>query len=252
MTGRALIVIVAFLLSACASTLSSTPLFPKVKMEGNRLVEPEYGYTVQIPDGWTIVDENHIEKLDPDSRKRMNQEFNRLVGSGLRALFLDGSGRAVVSVFAQGTAFKEQEDLITSWRKSRQDIIKGQNNRLGYEHLSNLEFNRFRNLTDANASWESSDGSKFLSYLTVYSFKQSVFGVDLSFGAPQSEFDSCLPLFYDCVNSLSVSGRTARPREQEPRKAVDERLEELKRLKDRNLITDEDYDKKKKQILNDL
>jgi hypothetical protein len=252
MTGRTFIVMMAFLFSACATTQSSTPQFPKIRMEGYRLIEPDYGYAVHIPEGWRLVGENDIENLDPDSRNRMRQEFNRLLGSGLRAYFLDGSGRAAISVFAQGTTFTKQEDLISAWRKNRADVMKGQNNRLGYEHLSNLEFDRFKNLTDSNASWKTSDGGKLLSYLTVYSFRQSVYGIDLTFGAPQSEFDTYLPLFYDCVNSLSVSGRTAMPPERKPAKTLNERLEELKRLKNKNLITDEDYEKKKKQILDEL
>jgi hypothetical protein len=159
MAGRVFIVLIAFLFSACATTTSSTPQFPKVKMEGNRLVEPEYGYTLQVPDGWRMVDRNEIEKLDPDSRSRMSQEFNRLLGTGLRCYFLGSSGTTALAVFAQGTIFRTHEDLITAWRNSRQDLIKGQNDRLGYEYLSNLEFNRFKSLTDLNASWESSDDS---------------------------------------------------------------------------------------------
>lgn len=42
------------------------------------------------------------------------------------------------------------------------------------------------------------------------------------------------------------------PQGRESGKTAKERLEELKRLKEKSLITDEEYEKKKRQILNDL
>jgi len=252
MTGRAFIVVIAFLFSACATTPSSTPQFPKVNMEGNRLVDPDYGYSVNIPDGWKKLDETYIETLPQDTQKATNREINRLIASGLRASFVHASQKASVSTIAQETTYKTKDDLITAWRQNRHDLMKAMNSRHGYEFVFNAEVNRFKNLTDFNFSYESSDGWKILSYLTVYNFKQSLNSVDLTLTATQSEFDSYLPLFYDCVTSLSVSGLNASPQEREPRKTVSERLEELKRLKDRNLITDENYEKKKKQILDEL
>ena len=253
MTGRALIVMMAFLFSACATTPSQIPQLPKVKMEGNRLVEPDYGYSVQIPNGWKLLDESYLKKFPAANQKGISQNLNRhAIESGLRAFFLDASKGVGVAIFAQGTTFKTKEDLITSWRQGRQDSMNEMNNRLGIEHIYNLEFNRFRNLTDLNTSYESVDGAKYLSYLVVYSFKQYLYGIMLSFFAHQSEFDSYLPLFYECVNSLSVSGRTVRPQAQESGKTANERLEELKRLKEKSLITDEEYEKKKKQILDEL
>lgn len=252
MTGRALIVMVAFLFSACATTTSSTPQFPKIRMEGNRLVEPEYGYSVRIPDGWKMLDETYIETLPQDRQKAINQEINRIIASGLRAGFLQASQKARLFIFAQGTTYKTKDDSITAWRQNRHDVMKAMNSHRGYEYVFNLEFNRFKNLTDLNCSYGDSDGWKYLSFLTAYNFKQSLYLVDLTFAATQSEFDSYLPLFYDCVNSLTVSGSTPRPQVRESGKTANERLEELKRLKDKSLITDEEYEKKKKEILDEL
>jgi len=252
MTGRVFIVVIAFLFSACATTPSSTPQFPKVKMEGNRLVDPGYGYSVNIPDGWRMFDKTYIETLPQDTQKVINRELNRLLASGLRVSFIHASQKARLSTTAQGTAYKTKDDLITAWRQSRHDQLKAMNSRHGYEFVFNLEFNTFKNLTDLNCSHESSDGWKYLSYLTAYNFNQSLYLVDLTLAATQSEFDSYLPLFYDCVNSLSVAGVSVTPQDRKSGKTVNERLEELKRLKDKSLITDEEYEKKKKQILNDL
>jgi hypothetical protein len=253
MTGRAFIVMMAFVFSACATTTSSMPQFPKVKMEGNRLVDHDYGYSVQIPAGWKMIDESYIEKLDQNRRKEENQEFSNLISQGLRASFWEGSEKAKIFIWAMGPGPpKTPEEAMTLWRKAKQNFIKKRNDSLGVEHLYNLEFNRFKNLTSLNSSYESSKGYSFLNYLQVFSFKQSIYGIELGFTGSKGAFDSYLPLFYDCVNSLTVPGRSATPQEQEPSKTLNQRLEELKRLKDRNLITDEEYEQKKKKILDEL
>ena len=252
MTARVLIFMMAFLFSACATNLSQTPQLPKVKMEGNRLVEPEYGYSIQIPNGWQILDEGYLAMFPPDSRQRMSEHLNRLIDNNFRALFLETFGKAGIAIFAHESTYKTKEDLITFWRESRPTIMRNLNNRPGNARIYNLEFNRFKNLTDLNATYEGSDGRRTLSYLYVYNFKQSIYGIELDFNANHNDFDSCLPLFYDCVNSLNVSGRSASHQERESGKTINERLEELRRLKDRNLITDEEYEKTKKKLLDDL
>ncbi len=252
MAGRAFIVMMAFLLSACAASLSQTPQLPKVKMDGNRLVEPEYGYSIEIPNGWQIFDEGYLALLPPDNRKRISEHLNRLIEGDFRAWFFETSGKASVVVFAQRSRFKTKEEFVTFWKDSRHDLMRGLNARSGSATLYNLEFNKFEKLKDLNASYESSDGRKKLSYFYVYSFKQSLYGIEVDFDATHTDFDSYLPLFYDCVKSLTVSGHSASLQERESVKTVDERLEELKQLRDRSLITPEEYEKKKKAILDEL
>ena len=247
MIARCVIALIPLFLSACAATtMPTSPQLPKVTMDGNRVVDEDYGYSIQIPAGWKMIDEEYIELLDPNSKKVLTQQFNRLIRMGLRATFWEASERAGLVISAKGGAFKTKEATIDAWRHLIENKIKIKND------LYNLEYNTFEHLTDLNASFLSSDGLKFLSYIRVYKFNQSIYAVDLSFTALQSDFDFYLPSFYDCVNSLSVSELTARPKESESGKNVSQRLEELKRLKDRSLITDEDYEAKKKQIIDEL
>jgi hypothetical protein len=67
-------------------------------------------------------------------------------------------------------------------------------------------------------------------------------------GIPSTAQDHILP--------SSTEEKTVKPagvlQEQQFGKTPDERLEELKRLKDKNLITDEEYENKRKQILEGL
>jgi hypothetical protein len=252
MMARLLILVVSLLLCSCATNLSQTPQFPKLKMEGNRLVEPDYGYSVEIPKGWKMFDESSLEKFDLDSRKLANQELNRLRMGGVRAIFVEPSESTFLFITAAGGRYRTKEEVMTVWQKRTQDLIRAQNDRLGYAHIYNVEVNKFRELADANVSYETSDGRRMLTYVQAFSFRQSLYTVELSLSAVLSDFDSHLPLFYDCVNSLSVSGLSASPQAGKSDKAANERLEELKRLKEKGLITDEEYEKKKKQILDEL
>ena len=257
MTGKAFILMTAFLFSACATTQSPISLLPKVQMEGNGLVEPEYGYSVQIPNGWKMIDESYLARLASDSRNRIIGLLNRLVQDrSFRACFVETSGQAGVTIFASSPGeitFKTKEDFLTFWRESRQASLTEENNHYGFKRFYNLEFNRFKNLTDLNASYESTDKRRTLSYLDVYSFKQSLCAVQLDFSAALGAFDSYLPLFYDCVNSLSVSGRTAdKPNKKPVDSDIETKLIGLKHLLDNGLINQEDYDRKKAELLDQL
>ena len=256
MAARVIVVILILLFSACATTQSPISLLPKVLLEGNKLVEPEYGYSVQIPNGWKLIDESYLARLSPDRQKRIIGILNRLVlDRSFRACFVEPTGEVgvTISALAPGEITSEtKEDFLAAWRENTEELLAEENNRYGFERFYNLEFNRFKKLTDINASYETSDKSRTLFYVRIYSFKQSSCAVMLAFNASLKAFDSFLPLFYDCVNSISVSGINSTPQKQESLKAISERLEELKRLKEKSLITDEDYQKKKKQILDEL
>jgi len=252
MTGRVFILLIAFLFSACATTTSSTPQFPKVKMEGNRLVEPEYGYSVEIPEGWVIVDEAYVNKLDPDTRKTAIQAFERLRPEGLRAWFLDPSLTAGLHVFAAAYPQKTKEEIVAILRDSYKMRMKTENTNRGYEYFSNLQFDSFHKLTDFHLSYDEADTFKYVLYLSTYPFKGAEYAVVLALSGNRSIFSSRLPVFYKCVNSLSFSGRKPVTTSQEPSGNIAQRLDALKQLKEKGLITDKDYEKKKKQILNDL
>jgi len=254
MTGRAFMVILAVLFSACATTQSPISLLPKVQMEGNRFVEPEYGYSVQIPEGWRLVDESYLARLPSDNRNRIIGILNRLVlDRSFRACFVETSGQAGVTISAGKVTSGEKENFITNWQESRLELLTEENNRYGFERFYNLEFNRFKNLTDINASYDSTDNRRTISFFQVYSFKQSLYAVQLDFSAGHEGSESFLPLFYDCVNSLSVPGRTAdKTSRKQGGTEIETKLIELKRLLDKGLIDQEDYDRRKAELLNQL
>ena len=246
MIARLVIPLVSLVFCACATTLTQAPQLPKVAIEGNRVVEPDYGYSLQVPAGWKMIDEKYIQQLDPNSQKVITRKFNRLIPMGLRATFWEASERAGLLISARGGAFQTREATIDSWRYLIENRIKSNTD------LYNLDFNKFKHLTDLNASFLSADGLKYLSYIRVYTFNQSIYAVDLSFAALESDFETFLPMFYDCVKSLSVSEFIVSPQEGESGKTITQRLEELRGLRDRSLITDEEYEKKKILILNEL
>lgn len=220
-------------------------------MEGNRLVDPECGYSVEIPENWVRLDENYVENLDVGTRKMVIQTFDTLKIQGLRAWFIEQNRKASLHVFATGFPQKTKEEVIASMKDNLKTALMTENTKRRYQYAFNLQFDSFDKLTDFHASYEDATHFKYVHYSSTYPFRGAEYVVNLAFGANAVTFGSYLPVFYKCVNSLSFPGRTPATTSREPGGNSAERLNALKQLKDKGLISDEDYEKKK-QILDEL
>ena len=252
MITKAFITLVSLLLCTCAISPSLPPQLPNVKMEENRLVEPDYGYAVGIPEGWVRLDEHYIEKLDVENRKSTIQAIERLKTQGLRAWFLEPNLRASLQVFAAGYPRKTKDEVIAILRDIYKTALDTENKKRGYAHGFNLQFDSFEKLTDFHLSYEDADGFRYLLYVSTYPFRGAEYAVVLAFSARTGNFDSSLPEFYECVSSLSFPGRSPSHFSKEVNGNISERLKTLKQLKEKGLITEEDFERTKQQILSDL
>lgn len=252
MIGRSFVIMMTFLFSSCGATLSSTPQFPKVTMEGNRIVDPEYGYSLEIPENWVRLDETYVEKLDAGTRKMFIQAFDTLKSQGLRAWFIEQNRKASLQVFANGFPQKTKEEVIESMKDNFKTALMAENTKRRFQYAFDLQFDSFEELTDLNASYEDATHTRYVHYSSVYPFDNAEYMVNLAFSSNTVTFRSNLPVFYKCVRSLSLPGRIPTTVSPEARRNIAERLNALERLRDKGLISDEEYEKKRKQILDEL
>jgi hypothetical protein len=234
MVRKAFIVIMVFVFSACATTQLSTSQFPKVKMEGNRLVEPDYGYSLEIPTGFTLVDEAFLAKLEPTTREKYS-DIRKPFGEPFRAMFFNSSQSSFSFVLGARSIYAKKHDAVNASRRSWESRFSAENSQRGLQYFFNIAFDRYERLTDLNASADVLDGARVLAYYSVYNHRGALYELALGLVAPLSNFESCLPTFYSCVKSLDLPDRV--PNSEGQQKApASVRLEKLKELKDRGLI----------------
>lgn len=252
MAARAFIVMMAFLFSACATNMSQAPQLPKVQMQGNKFVEPGYGYSLEIPTDFTLVDETFLAKLDPAKREKFLSDLAGSSSQGLRAVFFNSSNSSFLMITCTRSIYATKQDSVKAGRTVWKSWVTAQNSQGKYKQFFDLEFDRYERLTDLNFSMDTDTGFRMLAYLCPYNFRGSLYEQWLLLVAPLISFDSALPIFYSCIKSLKLPDQIPKQEGQERKEPISVRLEKLKRLKDSGLISEQDYEKKKGEMLNEL
>jgi hypothetical protein len=249
---RSFIVMVSLLLCSCATSLSQAPQLPKVQMEGKRLAEPDYGYSLEIPSGFALVDDTFLARLEPAQREKFLSELSSYSNIGLRAMFFNSSNSSFLMLMASRSIYATKQDAVNAGPRLWQSWVTAENTKSGKQEVFNIQINEYERLTDLNASVDTDQGLKMLAYYCPYYFKGSLREMWLLYASPIVNFEYHLPEFYSCVKSLQLTDQTPRSEGQGQKEAASVRLEKLKKLKDAGLISEQDYENKKRQILNEL
>jgi hypothetical protein len=252
MTARAFIVMMAFLFSACATTQSPISHLPKVQMEGNRLGEPDYGYSLELPTGFTLVDETFLTKLDPAKPKQFLSELSGFLSLRLRAIFFNSSNSSLLMLTSARSIYATKQHAVNAGRRLWESWAAALNSQSGKQELFNIQIDKYERLTDLNASADTDYGYRAVAYYCPYNFRESLYEIWLLFMSPISNFEYYLLTFYPCVKSIKLTDQTPRSEGQEQKEPASVRLEKLKKLKESGLISEQDYERKKREILNRL
>jgi hypothetical protein len=226
--------------SACAAGHTSTPNATSVSLKGDMLIDPEYGYSLRIPTGFKMAGESNIASMSPESEKEYRAS---LVNPS------DGSDMFILCGRSKSTT---KQEAVKASRREVDSIVIASNKKRGSEFFFDLAHDRYQQLSDMNIAVDSLGGKRILIYTFFYDFRGSLHELALMFIAPLSNFDSCLPAFYSCVKFVNLPDQIPRSERQEQKEPASVRLERLNQLKDSGLISEQDYERKKADILNGL
>ena len=252
MMTRSLIVVVSLLFCSCATTTSSTPHFPKVNMEGKRLAESDYGYSLEIPSGFTLVDEMFLTRLEPAKREKLLSELSGYLNIGLRAILFNSSNSSFLMLTASRSIYATKQDAVNAGPRLWQSWVTAENTKSGKQELFNIQIDEYERLTDLNASADNDQGWKMLAYYSPYYFRGYLYEVWLIYMSPIFNFEYHLPEFYSCVKSVTLPGTIPKLEDEQQKEPASVRLDKLKKLKESGLISEQDFEKKKKQIIDEL
>jgi hypothetical protein len=247
----AFILLVGLLVAGCASNLPPTLHFPDLVIEGDNVSDPDFGYSFKLPVGFRKENDADIKdyKSPLISQGSRYQTTQNLLNQGLRARLLASSWEASVFIFVSpNSSTMAKEHLIL-------DLAQRAKLKAKEKIWTNLKIDEFDRLTDLNMYFETASGNdkqiyRHILYEVILEIGDVKKLLELDCMAKAECFDEYVPKFYQLVRSLKVQGKTLHT--EKTKGGAFDRLEELKILRDKGLITDEDYLKKKAEILNEL
>ena len=237
---------VMLFISSCATT-STLPTLQRV---GNTIIDPEYKYQLEIPVGWNYYDKAYVDKMDATQSKQIADAIVSRKDKSARALVLEPREKAVITIFASRTRnYNTKQQILNDYINRMKKHIKITNKDRKYEYMKNLNINQFKKILDLNLYFEAGQ-YRCLMYYKISIRNNIMYSIILTYCTVSFDFDDYLRQFYKCVESLCFTNMEAESKKV--RRNITDRLEELRELKNRGLITEEDYKEKRKKILDEL
>ena len=191
------------------------------------LIEPDYGYSLNIPFGLQALDDTSPLKLDSKAATQLKQQV------GLRAVFANlSTGSPILRVLCAPIPQMTKQEAVSRLEKHYERLISQGGNCFAFGT------DKYQKLTDLNASYATNDGYRFLTYVFLYDFRGSFHCLELTFGCLSYEFESNLPTFYSCVKSVNLPDQIPKLEEQKQKDPTSVRLQKVKNLKENGLISE--------------
>ena len=251
-------------LLGCATT-------PPHRIENHRYINPKHNLSMAVPDGWMTTTKSDFNE-NPDI-VFYNEDTNGLISVEFGSSFIDIGPTSNIDAFELILSLAEVSEK--KLRKiSRNPAIKN----IDYDYNNFIEINNqpecffeYELLWDIQGAIFNHIGRKFL-----YICRQDdTCGIALELVSSPETFEFNKSIFENLIQSLNyeiatydknppyIRNEIEKPFQtlinnskknnapvNEPEGGIEEKLTELKRLRDKGLITQEDYENKKNEYLN--